>query len=666
MRSQTTGIVVLHPLSDFIDGNAAISHSSPSYYYEGRCPQTGERLKLPRTPTAETIAKGLMQRLANNDRYAHEGKMYGILLVEQPNGEQQILKAFSGLLNGHSLVEGWVPPIPGRHQVALEEARTLAELEAIKQELITLKQLPQRQHYETLSREFEQQLQQMSDRHRDGKHQRQRKRQILCETLTGEALTLALEQLDEESRRHGIERRQLKRQQNEGLQPLKQQVEAADAQIRELKQQRKTLSRQLQAQMHAAYSLTNFSGQSLSLQQLMPGGSMPTGTGDCCAPKLLHYAATQGLKPLAMAEFWWGESSGDKVQGEFYGACAERCQPLMGFLLSGLKSKSLVPFDPAQPPLKKATVYKHLASQSQMLHFAPLAPQRWGESQLPSPPVLGNLEGTAWIKSLPLEKPLPSPPVLGDLGGEKDFYVHRSPALKKGRVNDTLSLQDWSLSEKGRGEVSLPISVPIIYEDEWLIAVNKPAGLLSVPGRYSNTFDSVLSRLRHRLPDGMAIMAVHRLDQATSGILLLARNPQTYRQLSQQFQQRQVHKVYEAILSDFVATEQGEIALPLWGNPENRPYQQVDEVRGKPSLTRFQVIAREGNYTRVEFIPLTGRTHQLRVHAADARGIGIPILGDRFYGCRAVASRLHLHARELRFEHPQSGQILHLHAKTPF
>ncbi len=108
--------------------------------------------------------------------------------------------------------------------------------------------------------------------------------------------------------------------------------------IQELKQQRKALSRQLQIQMHAAYSLTNFSGTSLSLQQLIPTG-LPTGTGDCCAPKLLHYAATHHLKPLAMAEFWWGSSSAnqDKIQGEFYGACVERCQPLMGFLLSGLK-----------------------------------------------------------------------------------------------------------------------------------------------------------------------------------------------------------------------------------------------------------------------------------------------------------------------------------------
>ncbi|MCA1992102.1 MAG: RluA family pseudouridine synthase [Coleofasciculus sp. S288] len=429
-----------------------------------------------------------------------------------------------------------------------------------------------------------------SDRQRDGKQQRHLKRQLLCETLTGEALTIALEQLDEESRRQGIERRHRKRQQNAVLQPLKQQIEAVDARIRELKQQRKALSRQLQAQMHAAYSLTNFAGQSLSLQQLMPGDSIPTGTGDCCAPKLLHYAATQGLKPLAMAEFWWGSSSadGDKVQGEFYGACAERCQPLMGFLLSGLKPNPSTLFDPPQPPFLR------------------------GENS-----VQALKTGEDSVK-VPLFK--------GDLGG----------------------------------------SFSILYEDEWLIAVNKPPGLLSVPGRYRDRQDSVLSRLRHLLPDGMALAAVHRLDQETSGILLLARNQQSHRQLSQQFQQRQVHKVYEAVLSGSVSSEQGAIELPLWGEPENRPYQKVDWQRGKPSLTRFQVIAREGDWTRVEFVPLTGRTHQLRVHAADSRGLGIPILGDRLYGCHAVASRLHLHAREIRFQHPQSGQTLYLQTKTPF
>ncbi|MEH2276201.1 MAG: pseudouridine synthase [Nostoc sp.] len=552
-------MVIIRSLSDFIDCNA-ISNSSPSYYYEGRCLQSGDRLKLPRTSMAEAIAHGLMQQLANNDCYSREGKMYGILLVELPNGEQRVLKAFSGLLNGCSLVEDWVPPIPGRDKVALEEARTLAQLDAIKQEILTLKQLTERQQYQTLFDQFEQQLQAMSDRHRHCKHQRQEKRQQICDPLT-------LEQLDEESRQQGIERRQLKRQQNAVLQPLQQLIAVTDARISELKQQRKALSCQLQAQMHATYSLTNFSGRSRSLQQLMPKG-FPTGTGDCCAPKLLHYAATHNLKPLAMAEFWWGASSvnQDKIQGEFYGACAERCQPLMGFLLSGLKPISILNRD----------VYT----------ISPLSPTK--------------------------------------------------------------------------GEI------PIIYEDEWLIAVNKPAGLLSVPGRYRDRQDSVLSRLRHLLPDGITLASVHRLDQETSGILLLARDRQTHRQLSQQFQQRQVYKVYEAILSGAVTVDQGTIELPLWADPENRPNQKVDWQHGKPSLTHFQVMAREEDYTRVEFTPLTGRTHQLRVHAADVRGLGVTILGDRVYGCCAVTSRLHLHARELRFEHPQLEKSLHLQAITPF
>ncbi|MBD2603164.1 RluA family pseudouridine synthase [Scytonema hofmannii FACHB-248] len=562
-------MVILHRLSDFID-NYTVSNFVPSYYYQGRG-SGGELLKLPRTSLVEAIAHKLMEHLAQNDLYCREGKMYGILLVELPLGEQRIIKAFSGLLNGNSIVEGWVPPIAGRDQVALEEARTLAELEAIKQEIINLKQLPQRQEYETLKSEFDIKLHSLSDRHQNYKQQRHEKRQILWETLTGEALIIALEQLDEESRQHGIERRHLKRLRDETLQPLKSIIETADIQIRELKQQRKQLSRQLQAEMHATYTLVNFLGQSKSLQQLIPDG-LPTGTGDCCAPKLLHYAATHNLKPLAMAEFWWGASSTqDKIQGEFYGACAERCQPMMGFLLSGLR---------------------------------------------PNPPA-----------------PFPTRE-----GGE---------------------IYPLSLQERGRGEVL------ILYEDEWLIAVNKPPGLLSVPGRYHDRQDSVLTRLHHLLPDGMAIASVHRLDQETSGILLLARDRITHRQLSQQFQQRQIHKVYEAVLSGLLTIDQGIIELPLWGDPQNRPYQKVDE-RGKFSLTHYRVIARDKDYTRVEFIPITGRTHQLRVHAADVRGLGMTILGDRLYGCLNNANRLHLHARELRFQHPQTGQTMHLQANTPF
>jgi tRNA pseudouridine32 synthase/23S rRNA pseudouridine746 synthase len=553
-------MTVLYPPSDFISCDWAIDDSFPPYWYTGRCPQSGELLRLPRTRLAEVIARGLMQHLATDEKYSREGKMYGVLLVETPAGEQLVLKAFSGLLNGNSVVEGWVPPIGGRDRRVVEEAHTLASLETIKQELIALQHILERQQYQALSDEFETRLQQLSQNHDRRKHERQHQRQLLLETLNGTALEVAIEQLNEQSRQDGIERKQFKRQRDAVLQRLKDIVEQADARIHQLKQRRKALSRQLQAQMQASYWLTNFAGESLPLQELMPSGSMPTGTGDCCAPKLLHYAATHSLKPLAMAEFWWGSPSinRDKVQGEFYQACADRCQPLMGFLLSGL-------------------------------------PQR-------------------------------------------------------------LTI----------AEIGNTYRVPILYEDEWLIAVNKPAGLLSVPGRYSDRQDSVLARLRHLLPDGMAIATVHRLDIETSGILLLTRDRQTHRHLSQQFQQRRVQKVYEAILAGSVTIQSGAIELPLWGDPSDRPYQKVDEQRGKPSVTQFRVIATEGGYTRMEFLPLTGRTHQIRVHAADARGLGIPILGDRLYGCRAKVERLHLHARELCFEHPQLGQIVSLQAETPF
>jgi tRNA pseudouridine32 synthase/23S rRNA pseudouridine746 synthase len=549
-------MVVLHPLSDFINPKIAIESKLPSYYYEGKCPQTGEVLKLPRTALSEAIAQGLIQQLRENEIYHREGKMYGILLVELPNGEKKVIKAFSGLLNGESVVPGWVVPIPGREEVQFIEKQTLSELEQIKQEIINLKQLPERERYQKLADEFQQKLQLLNLQHQQNKQQRQEKREQFHKNLTGEKLEIALSALEAESRQQGIERKNLKRHQNDILQPLQDKITAADNRIRELKQRRKELSRELQQQMHAAYRLTNFYGKSLSLRELLPGGT-PTGTGECCAPKLLHYAATHQLKPLAMAEFWWGESSvQDKIPGEFYGACAERCQPLMGFLLSGLK----------------------------------------------------------------------------------------------------IQTSDFS-------ELEI-INLEIIYEDEWLILVNKPPGLLSIPGRYAENQDSVLSRLR-MLYD-RELMTVHRLDQETSGILILARDKITHSQINQQFAKRQIHKIYEAILAGSVTKNQGIIELPLWGDPENRPYQKVDFARGKPSITEFRVIGKQGNCTLVEFIPLTGRTHQLRVHAADVRGLGVKILGDRLYGCNAEAQRLHLHAREITFKHPYTGEHLHLQTKTPF
>ncbi|OWY65716.1 RNA pseudouridine synthase [cyanobacterium TDX16] len=597
-------MMTLHLITDFIGLDYVAGDSPVSYWYKGYCPQTGKLLRLPRTPFVEAIAYGLMQQLATDAQYSHEGKMYGVLLVETAAGEQRVLKAFSGLLHGRSTVAGWVGAIEGK-ELALEEARTLDMLAAMKQELIALQQIPERQKYATLVQDFETRWQQLTILHRDRKQQRQSQRQVYQNTFTGDTLVEALAQLDEQSRQDGIDRKLFKRQRDRLLQPLQQAIEQADKRTHELKQQRKSLSRQLQALMHASYRLSNFAGESLPLQQLM-AGSLPTGTGACCAPKLMHYAATHDLKPLAMAEFWWGSPStnGEKVQGEFYGACAERCQPLMGFLLSGLQHRS------PHPPLQRGAIR---SSQ---------------------PPLQ---RGAIRSSHPPLQR------------GAKNGFV--SP-FSRGTKGD---LQDLCIQTE----------TSILYEDEWLIAVNKPPGLLSVPGRYSDRYDSVVSRLRYLLPDGMAISASHRLDLETSGILLLTRDRASFRHLSLQFQQRRVRKVYEAVLAGCVTQESGTIQLSLWGDPSDRPYQKVD-ARGKPSITEFQVIARAENSTRMQFFPLTGRTHQLRVHAADSRGLGIPILGDRLYGCRAEVERLHLHARELCFEHPHSGESISLQVKTPF
>ena len=529
-----------------LDSISGVKDSTPTYWYTGDCPQ-GRLLKLPRTQGVEQIARNLMAELSQDNRSTREGKMYGVLLVETNTNEHYSIKAFSGLLNGEAVVAGWVPPIPGRDRVAISEAATLADLATMKQELIDLDRATEREQYRSLTVEFTDKLEKLAIVHRQRKAFRQQERER-CDRLSDIELAAALDRLAAESRQDGRERRQLKQERDAILQPLQAAIDQNDDRIRQLKQQRKIRSRQLQTQMHDAYRLMNFLGTSSSLRELMPAG-IPTGTGDCCAPKLLHYAATHQLKPIAMAEFWWGDGgTGRKIQGEFYGACEERCQPLMGFMLAGVSTPS-------------------------------------------------NLD------------------------------------------------------------------LSIVYEDEYLIAVDKPAGLLSVPGRTIDRQDSVLTRLRQLYPE---IYAVHRLDRDTSGILLLARDKATYHHLSQQFEQRQIQKVYEAILGGRIGIEQGSIDLPLWGDPADRPRQKVDFNLGKPSLTKFQVLRQIDSYTRVEFMPVTGRTHQLRVHAAAPQGLGVPILGDWLYGCQANVERLHLHARELSFVHPQTLKRVEIQTQCPF
>ncbi len=202
----------------------------------------------------------------------------------------------------------------------------------------------------------------------------------------------------------------------------------------------------------------------------------------------------------------------------------------------------------------------------------------------------------------------------------------------------------------------------LIHLDADLVVVNKPAGLPSVPGRGPGLADCAWTRVQALAPDALV---VHRLDMATSGLLLFARGAALQRAFSIAFAERRVHKRYEAIVEGQPAAEQGDIDLPLAADWPNRPRQQVDALRGKPSLTRWRVLARDGPRTRLAFEPMTGRTHQLRVHAA---AMGWPIVGDALYGGTdaGAEARLLLHACALRLAHPVDARPLHWGSPAPF
>ncbi len=204
----------------------------------------------------------------------------------------------------------------------------------------------------------------------------------------------------------------------------------------------------------------------------------------------------------------------------------------------------------------------------------------------------------------------------------------------------------------------------IVHADAGLVVVNKPAGMLSVPGRGLDKQDCAWSRAQLAWPDALV---VHRLDMATSGLLLFARGTAAQSRLGRAFENRSVHKRYVAVVDGEPQDDAGAIDLPVAADWPNRPRQQIDLARGKPSLTRWRVLSRPGDgRTRVEFEPVSGRTHQLRVHAA---AMGWPIVGDALYGqpaCNAAEPRLLLHASELTLAHPLDGRSIGWTSAPPF
>ncbi len=208
------------------------------------------------------------------------------------------------------------------------------------------------------------------------------------------------------------------------------------------------------------------------------------------------------------------------------------------------------------------------------------------------------------------------------------------------------------------------LGLTVIHVDTEIVVVDKPAGLLSVPGRGAGMDDCLASRVQARFADALI---AHRLDMSTSGLLVLARGAEMHRQLSRFFRERRIDKRYLAVVDGLIADEGGEIDLPLICDWPNRPRQKVDHDIGKPSQTRFRVVGRDlqANTTRVELEPITGRSHQLRVHMMM---LGHPILGDDLYGGEACAKagRLLLHAMDLGLFHPRTDVPVRFHSDPPF
>ncbi len=205
-------------------------------------------------------------------------------------------------------------------------------------------------------------------------------------------------------------------------------------------------------------------------------------------------------------------------------------------------------------------------------------------------------------------------------------------------------------------------TLEIVYQDEYLLVINKPAEFLAVPGIHIK--DSVAERMKMQFPNASGPLVVHRLDMSTSGLMLIALTSDIYIDLQKQFIDRKIQKEYEALLDGTLSQDKGEIKLPLRLDIDDRPRQLVCFKHGKSALTHWEVIERKDGRTRVIFKPITGRTHQLRVHAAHSLGLNAPIIGDDLYG--KVDNRLHLHAARIIFSHPVSKEIMDIKLKATF
>ena len=482
------------------------------------------------------------------------GKMFGVLIVQNQKNEVGYLAAFSGKLADKSLPKKFVPPVFNMRTEGSFYIKGELEIDKINAQLTLLKS---NEHYLDLKKSFKKLTQAIAE---DLENQRKkmklsksdrklRKKKSISVLSELEVKNLTKKLMQESYNDQFFYKELLEYYETKSKKEGKE-VLVFENKIALLKKERKEKSNYLQQTLFSKYAFLNPQKELKNLLDVFndPAIKPPAGSGECSAPKLLQYAFANDLKPISMAEFWWGISPNSAVRKHknYYPACQSRCKPILTHMLQGLK------LDP----------------------------------------------------NLLLE----------------------------------------NLSEKQE--------LKIIYEDDVLIVVNKPAEFLSVPGK--EITDSVYSRIKEKYPTATGPLIVHRLDMSTSGILLLTKTKEANKVLQSQFINRTVKKRYVALLDGNLSENSGKIKLPLRVDLDDRPKQLVDFVHGKNAETDWEIIRREHGKTRVYFYPITGRTHQLRVHAAHKNGLNTPIFGDDLYGKKTT--RLHLHAEFIEFSHPSTNE----------
>ena len=488
-----------------------------------------------------------------------QGKMFGVLIVQTTEGEIGYLAAFSGILAGKNIHPYFVPPI---YDLLQPDGFFKKEEEHISAINHHIRELEEDTSYQKCRQALEEETARCSRLLSQAKAKLKAAKELRdCRRQTEQLSESEQAAMIRESQFQKAELKRLERSLKEHLSSLQKETDTYVSQIEALKNERKSRSATLQQQLFEQFRLLNARGEVKDLCSIFAHTVHkipPAGAGECAAPKLLQYAYFHHYRPVAMAEFWWGDSPKAEIRhhGHYYPACKGKCEPILGHMLQGLE-------------------------------------------------------------------------------------VEENPLLEDNHRTTVLD---------------------IIYEDDYLLIVNKPAGMLSVPGK--ETADSVYSRIRHLYPDATGPLVVHRLDMATSGLLLIAKTKEVHQNLQAQFSNRSIKKRYTALLEGIVSDEEGTIDLPLCLNPLDRPRQIVDKEHGKPAITRYRVLARTESQTLVAFYPLTGRTHQLRVHSAHSLGLHCPIKGDELYGSKA--DRLYLHAESLEFTHPVSKEKVTIEVKADF